>query len=218
MYWEHGGMDTIQCKLVCAAVSSAILVIGLARAAEPPTTRMLILGIGAHACEDLVKAAEADRKARPGGSNADMFYSLDAGLYGAWVDGYLTAANSYDPSKKTSWQNSAHLTRLRWLEKFCGEHPRSPFLEAVNALQEGFDAAGTGLTAQASPPQAVTVADQVMTVSGNAVNLRDQPSTEGKVLATLNKRTKVTVVGFSGYWTHIKYKDLDGYISTKFLM
>jgi hypothetical protein len=208
-------MGPVQCRLACAAILSAILVIGLARAGEPPNSQTSILGIGNSSCTAYLKAADADRKARPADSNnPDMFFYLDAGLYGAWVDGYLTAANSYNPDKRTSGQNTTHLARKQWLEKFCGDHPQSPFLEAVNALHESLDVLATGPTAS----RYVTVADQVMTVSGNAVNLRAQPSTQSEVIATLTKRTKVTVVGFSGYWTHVKYKNLDGYISTQFLM
>ena len=62
-----------------------------------------------------------------------------------------------------------------------------------------------------------TVADQVMTVVGNAVNLRAQPNTKAAVLTKLNKGATVTAVGTSGSWTHVKYKNLDGYISTRFL-
>jgi uncharacterized protein YgiM (DUF1202 family) len=64
---------------------------------------------------------------------------------------------------------------------------------------------------------ALLVADQEMTVAGNAVNLREKPSTKARVIIKLNAGTKVTAIGASGSWTHVKYLDLDGYVSSKFL-
>jgi len=224
-------MDTLQRKLACAAVLSAVLATSVARAAAPPYTPMVILGIGNHSCGDYLRSAAADRKARPAHSDAqDMFFDLDHGLYMAWVDGYLTAANSYDPDKRMAGQNTTHLARGQWLEKFCGDHPQSPFLAAVNALHDASGVPVTGLTApEPTRPQpelrkmklAIAThsgAVQVMTVTGNAVYLRAQPNTKAVVLAELGKGAKVTAVGTAGSWTRVKYKNLDGYISTRFLM
>jgi uncharacterized protein YgiM (DUF1202 family) len=62
------------------------------------------------------------------------------------------------------------------------------------------------------------VADQEMTVVGTAVNVRQHPSRNSKVLTTLNSGAKVIVTGSSGSWTRIKVSNsMDGYISTRFL-
>jgi uncharacterized protein YgiM (DUF1202 family) len=64
-----------------------------------------------------------------------------------------------------------------------------------------------------------TVADTEMTVSVTNANLRDKPTTYGKVLARVPQGTKVmvteTVAG--GKWAHVKVNNLDGYIFIKSL-
>ena len=85
---------------------------------------------------------------------------------------------------------------------------------SADAVQAGTISIPSGVAGALSSPYQ-TVADEQMVVTGAGVYLRDQPS--GKVLAKLKKGTKVTVVGNSGDWTHVKYKSYDGYISTKFL-
>jgi Bacterial SH3 domain. len=61
------------------------------------------------------------------------------------------------------------------------------------------------------------VADQEMTVVGTAVNVRQHPTSNSKVLTKLNNGAKVMAVGSSGSWTRIKINGMDGYISTRFL-
>ena len=62
------------------------------------------------------------------------------------------------------------------------------------------------------------VADKEMTVVGTAVNVRQHPSRNSKVLATMNSGDKVVVTGSSGSWTRIRVSNsMDGYISTRFL-
>jgi uncharacterized protein YgiM (DUF1202 family) len=91
---------------------------------------------------------------------------------------------------------------------------------AVFASADAVQAGTLGIPPSISgvlPSPYLTVADQEMVVTGTAVNLRAKPATTGKVLAKLNSGAKVTAVGSSGSWTHVKYKTLDGYISTRFL-
>ena len=87
---------------------------------------------------------------------------------------------------------------------------------SADAVQAGTISIPSGVTG-ALPSPYQTVADQEMTVAGTAVNLRAKPATSGKVLAKLNSGAKVTVVGSSGSWSRVKYKTLEGYISTRFL-
>jgi uncharacterized protein YgiM (DUF1202 family) len=61
------------------------------------------------------------------------------------------------------------------------------------------------------------VADQEMTVVGTAVNVRQHPTSNSKVLTKLNSGAKVIVAGSSGSWTRVKINGMDGYISTRFL-
>lgn len=55
------------------------------------------------------------------------------------------------------------------------------------------------------------------TVSGNRVNIRETASTDAKVLTTLEKGTKVSVVSESGDWTKVKYSSYTGWIYSDFL-
>ncbi len=88
---------------------------------------------------------------------------------------------------------------------------------AVLATVGAGHAGALGIPRPSLPSPYVSIADQEMTVMGTAVNLRSKPSTAGKVLAKLNNGAKVMVVGTSGSWTHVKYKNLDGYVSSRYL-
>jgi uncharacterized protein YgiM (DUF1202 family) len=88
---------------------------------------------------------------------------------------------------------------------------------AVLASADAVQAGTFTIPSPSLPSPYLTVADQEMVVTGTAVNLRAKPSTSGKVLIKLNTGEKVTVVGTSGSWSRVKYKNYEGYISTKFL-
>jgi SH3-like domain-containing protein len=62
------------------------------------------------------------------------------------------------------------------------------------------------------------VADQVMIVKGNAVNLRVSGARNAKAIAKLNNGTKVTVTGTSGDWTHVTVNGMDGWIYSQYLV
>jgi uncharacterized membrane protein (UPF0127 family) len=97
-----------------------------------------------------------------------MFFTTDYGLYMVWVDGYLTAANSYDPDRRMAGQNTTHLARMQWLDKFCGNHPQSPFLAAVNALHDASDVPVAGLTVpEPTRPQPELVKKKLTIVTHN---------------------------------------------------
>jgi uncharacterized protein YgiM (DUF1202 family) len=78
-------------------------------------------------------------------------------------------------------------------------------------------AAPLGTPVFTAPSLLQKVADQEMTVVGTAVNVRQKPTTNSKVLIKLNSGSKVTAVGSSGSWTRVKINGMDGYISTRFL-
>ena len=78
-------------------------------------------------------------------------------------------------------------------------------------------AAPLGTPVFAQPSLLQNVADQEMTVVGTAVNVRQHPTSNSKVLMKLNSGAKVMAVGSSGSWTRIKINGMDGYISTRFL-
>lgn len=81
-------------------------------------------------------------------------------------------------------------------------------------------AAMISTTPAPSTTTVLTVADtQMMTVSNayGYANLRDKPSTSGKVLKKLTKGTKVAVLEkvADGTWLHVKVGTLDGYVLAK---
>ena len=78
-------------------------------------------------------------------------------------------------------------------------------------------AAPLGTPIFAPPSLLQNVADQEMTVTGTAVNVRQHPTSSSKVLTKLNSGAKVMAVGSSGSWTRVKINGMDGYISTRFL-
>ena len=62
------------------------------------------------------------------------------------------------------------------------------------------------------------VADQVMIVKGNAVNLRQAGARDAKAIAKLNYGTKVTVTGSKGSWSHVTVNGMDGWVYSQFLV
>lgn len=56
-------------------------------------------------------------------------------------------------------------------------------------------------------------------VSGNGVNVRSAPSTDGEILATADQSEVVTVNGFQNGWYDVTFEDdTDGYIRSDFLV
>ena len=63
------------------------------------------------------------------------------------------------------------------------------------------------------------LASEESTVSGaSVVNLRATPARNGRLLMKINLGEKVTTDGKTyGEWTHVMYKNSDGWVLTKFL-
>lgn len=68
------------------------------------------------------------------------------------------------------------------------------------------------------PPTSLTMADK-LTVTAHSLNVRDEPSLQGKVLGALKKGTTVTLLSTSGdgYWRKIESGNLRGWSSQKYL-
>ena len=62
------------------------------------------------------------------------------------------------------------------------------------------------------------VADQVMIVKGNAVNLRQAGARDAKAIAKLNYGTRVTVTGTKGPWSHVTVNGQEGWVYSQFLV
>ncbi len=58
---------------------------------------------------------------------------------------------------------------------------------------------------------------KVGTVNVSALNIREKPSTEAKVLDTIPKGTKVTVTGVSGDWCKITYNGINGWVFAQYV-
>ena len=73
--------------------------------------------------------------------------------------------------------------------------------------------------AMVQPSTSVTqVADQVMIVKGNAVNLRVSGARDAKAIAKLNYGTRVTVTDTKGPWSHVMVNGQEGWIYSQFLV
>ena len=70
----------------------------------------------------------------------------------------------------------------------------------------------------AAPTQAPeTGRTGVVSISGSRLNLREQPSTSSRILARLTGGTKVSILGESGGWYHVRYGGLEGYLSAQYV-
>jgi len=73
--------------------------------------------------------------------------------------------------------------------------------------------------AMVQPSTSVTqVADQVMIVKGNAVNLRVSGARDAKAIAKLNYGTRVTVTDTKGPWSHVTVNGQEGWVYSQFLV
>ncbi|MBN2224244.1 MAG: SH3 domain-containing protein [Deltaproteobacteria bacterium] len=65
------------------------------------------------------------------------------------------------------------------------------------------------------------------TITGDALNIREKPTTDAKVVGSLNKGTRIealahtdatdSIAGFTGYWYYIIYKGVYGYVFGKYV-
>ena len=65
----------------------------------------------------------------------------------------------------------------------------------------------------------VTVADMTMTVVTPNSHVREKPTTKSKLLTTLPKGSKVTVMEkvANGSWVHVRTGNIEGYMAIKLL-
>ncbi len=71
------------------------------------------------------------------------------------------------------------------------------------------------------------IAAENATIAGDGLRIRDLPNTKAKILANLDKGTRVEVLyhtnstdsidGFTGYWYYIAYKSVLGYVFGKYI-
>jgi len=54
-------------------------------------------------------------------------------------------------------------------------------------------------------------------VTSSNLNVKEEKTTNSKTLTTLPRGTHVTVFSDDGYWAHIEYKRIKGYVSSEFL-
>jgi uncharacterized protein YgiM (DUF1202 family) len=92
---------------------------------------------------------------------------------------------------------------------------------AAAAIMIGTDAHATTVPLPPALPVSglQVAANTQMVVAHSYANLREQPTTHSKLLAKLNKGTKLDVIEkvSGGKWTHVKVNGMEGYISTNLL-
>lgn len=64
---------------------------------------------------------------------------------------------------------------------------------------------------------AVTGSSSGIQYTNDTVNIRRKADGDSEILEVLEKNEKVEVLGTEGKWTHVKWGDIEGYISTEFL-
>jgi len=90
---------------------------------------------------------------------------------------------------------------------------------AAIMISAGAQAATFPMPPAPAAPGFLVVADMQMEVAHSYANLREKPTTHSKLLAKLDKGTKLDVLGkvSGGKWTHVKVNGMEGYISTNLL-
>ena len=68
-----------------------------------------------------------------------------------------------------------------------------------------------------SSSKKVTSGTTAYIIKGVRVNLRDDASNEGDIIASFRGGTKVTILKKGKYWCHVEVKGLTGYMATEFL-
>ena len=86
-------------------------------------------------------------------------------------------------------------------------------------ISAGAQAATFPMPVAPAAPGFQVVASMQMEVAHSYANLREKPTTHSKLLAKLDKGTKVDVIEkvSGGKWTHVKVNGMEGYISTNLL-
>jgi hypothetical protein len=66
--------------------------------------------------------------------------SVEHGMVGAWVAGYLTAYNRQTPDTVSILGKTDLRGALQWIERWCHAHPAESLGDAMKALTEEFHA------------------------------------------------------------------------------
>jgi hypothetical protein len=127
-------------RLLIAALTSLIMLIPrTALTAETETATYYVLGPGSQSCGAYLRAADAERKARPSDADPNSFYSIRFVAFVGFVEGYLSGANymagAYHlPQRSNLGQNTDVSGRMAFLENYCKLNPIKDFVNAVFSL------------------------------------------------------------------------------------
>ena len=125
--------------------------------------------------------------------------------------GLLAAPMDQAPALLTMEENTpvqVYLISDGWCRIACGEQIGYVRLEDLRA--------GMAETEKATDETFVSSTRYVST-SGGGLNLRDQPSSEGNVLAVLERGTEVELVLDQGEWSFVRHEDQLGYVMSRYL-
>jgi hypothetical protein len=92
-----------------------------------------VLGTGNKSCGEYLRAAEAERKARPVHPEANSIYSMDFLDFASYADGFLSGANMMNPM--TAGGNTDLWGRMAWLEDYCRRNPLEMYINALANLR-----------------------------------------------------------------------------------
>jgi len=94
------------------------------------------LGLGNNSCGQYIRAADSERKLKPGGSLSRAYYDIAYFGYLSFMEGYITALNSAGTQFRFVGAKSDDDALMAWLDNYCHAHPLENFLTAVYYLRE----------------------------------------------------------------------------------
>jgi hypothetical protein len=119
-----------------AAVVAIVASMVLSGQAWSEGSIVIVFSTGNKSCGEYLRAAEAERKARPVHPEANSIYSMDYLDFASYADGFLTGANATASSlASTAGQNTDLWGRMVWLEKYYGQNPLQWYVNALGALK-----------------------------------------------------------------------------------
>jgi hypothetical protein len=100
-----------------------------------------VIGVGQDSCGKYLRAADAERKARPNNADPAVLYSPQFVAFVSYVNGYLTGANfmaaAYHLPQGQVGEKSEMDGRMVWLENYCKSQLLNVFSNAVFSLMAG---------------------------------------------------------------------------------
>jgi hypothetical protein len=116
-----------------SAVMVVIVALPVAGQGWSEEAMSVVFSTGTKSCGEYLRAAEAERKARPVHPEANSIYSMDYLDFASYADGFLTGANMSPMS--TAGGNTDLWGRIAWLDDYCRRNPLEMYINALANLR-----------------------------------------------------------------------------------